>query len=144
VEYTAVATVLPDEKELTFLEGAPTVGLVIFIWKRSLSTTFVVVSAETLPRIFASEKFNTPDLCHRAGKDTFSRKLLANVPTLKKVTADNASSAVDVPLSPEMVMVGVQAISSGTVLCKPIVMVLAAHGKGELWTIIVYIRAGIT
>jgi len=140
VENTAVATgLLHEEKEHRFLEAAPTVGLVTAIWKRSLSITLLVVPAE----IFASENCNTPDLCHWAGTDTPTRRP-AKAPPLIKVTADDELSAVDVPLSPDIVIVGVQALSSGTVLCKPIVMVLAAHGKGELWTIIVYKRIGIT
>ena len=54
------------------------------------------------------------------------------VPPLKNVTATDELSGVDVPASPDIVIVGVHARISGTVLCRPIVIVFAAQGKGEL------------
>ncbi len=54
------------------------------------------------------------------------------VPPLKKVIAADELSKVDVPVSPDIVIVGEHARISGTVLCRPIVIVFAAQGKGAL------------
>jgi hypothetical protein len=149
VEYTAVLTgVLQDDVTQRFLVASPTVGLVTNIWNSSLSTTLLVVPADTAARRLARENCITPLFWVHWPTTDIPARLPVNpvdpVPPLKKVIAADELSKVDVPVSPDIVIVGEHARISGTVLCRPIVIVFAAQGKGALWTINVYMRAGIT
>jgi hypothetical protein len=106
------------------------------------------VPADTEERMLFSENFSVPGpwvqtpVTERPAR---SKRLTPPLsPPLRNVTAVEELSAVEVWSSPEIVMVGEQALSSGTVLSSPTVILLFAQGKGELWATIVKMRAGIT
>jgi len=144
VDNTPVVGVVQAPLHVFLLEST-VVGFVKMIWKSSLSTT-LPLDVLAAPSAFARENCSVPALSQlpvTATGGTYPLNPSVPVPPLINVTVKELS-AVDVPPSPDIVTVGVHALSSGTLLMSPKVITFEAQGKGELCNTMVYRRAGIT